>query len=115
MVTLGGGATLSFGGGPPGNGRGPAGTGAIGAPGIMAGPRMYGLGASIPGVFGASRSMLPMRTISSTLPRRWASCTGSTPGSRRVETISSDPQFQDLATAGPDEIVSTRLNPGHGT
>src|SRR5579875_791511 len=50
-----------------------------------------GLGASIAGVFGASRSMLPRRTTNRMLPRRLASMIGSTPGSNRDDTTSSGP------------------------
>ena len=59
-------------------------------PGIPGIPGIIG-GVCRPGVFGASRSMLPMRITASTLPRRVASMSGSTPGSSRVETTSSGP------------------------
>ncbi len=67
--------------------------GGIRMPACMPGGQFgaYGFGASMAGVFGASRSMLPSRTIRRMLPRRCASAIGSTPGSSRVETTSSGP------------------------
>ena len=58
---------------------------------IPGGGIMPGIGASIGGMFGSCRSMLPMRTTARIVPLRLASSIGLAPGSSRVLTSSSAP------------------------